>query len=99
MGNVFRFSSESFNEDCKPNVRHGEARTIRPRNQLLAKLETTGSTGTGEPLRTSRAIEVLERIAAPEARQLLTKLAAGAPGAEPTREAKAALERLTKRGN
>jgi WD40 repeat protein len=60
--------------------------------QLLAKLETTGSTG--EPLRTSRAIEALERIATPEARQLLTKLAAGAPGAEQTREAKAALKRL-----
>jgi RNA polymerase sigma factor (sigma-70 family) len=65
--------------------------------QLLARLETTGSTSKGEPLRASRAIEVLERIATPEARQLLTKLIAGAPNADQTREAKAALERLAKR--
>jgi RNA polymerase sigma factor (sigma-70 family) len=63
--------------------------------QLLARLETAGATG--EVLRTSRAIEILERIATPEARQLLQKLAASAPGAQQTREAKAALERLEHR--
>jgi WD40 repeat protein len=65
--------------------------------QLLAELETPGVTGKGEPLRTFRALEALEHIATPEARQLLTKLAGGAPGAEQTREARAALERLAKR--
>jgi hypothetical protein len=52
-----------------------------------------------EPTRSSlgglRAIEVLEHIAMPDARQLLQKLAAGNPDARLTREAKAALERLT----
>jgi hypothetical protein len=36
----------------------------------------------------------LERIGTPEARQLLKRLATGAPGARLTREAKASLERL-----
>jgi RNA polymerase sigma factor (sigma-70 family) len=40
-----------------------------------------------------RTIEVLEHAATPEARQFLQKLAAGAPDAHLTREAKAALER------
>jgi WD40 repeat protein len=47
-----------------------------------------------ETLRSMRTIEILEHTATPEARQLLQKLAAGAPDARLTREAKAALERL-----
>jgi len=43
------------------------------------------------------AIEVLERIGTPPARQMLEKLAAGADGARLTREARASLERLNKR--
>jgi len=49
-----------------------------------------------ETLRGVRAVESLEHIATPEARQVLQKLADGAP-ASLTREAKAALERLAKR--
>jgi hypothetical protein len=60
--------------------------------QLLAKLEDYGTAG--EPLRQARAIECLERIATPEARQLLQKLAEGVTGVWLTREAKAALQRL-----
>jgi WD40 repeat protein len=61
--------------------------------RLLAAL----SAWTGERLRVSRAVAVLEQIATPEARRLLEDLAAGAPEALPTREAKAALERLARR--
>ena len=50
----------------------------------------------GESLRACRAIEALERIATPEARQLLDQLAAGAPGAITTTASEAALQRLTK---
>jgi hypothetical protein len=50
-----------------------------------------------ERLRGMRAVEVLERIGSAEARQILVKLAAGAPTARLTREAKGSLERLTKR--
>jgi WD40 repeat protein len=48
----------------------------------------------GEPLRTVRAIQVLERIGTPAAREVLRSLARGEPEARETREAKAALERL-----
>src|SRR5262249_40919070 len=47
----------------------------------------------GERLRTLRAIEVLERLDTPEARELLKTLADGAPEARLTEAAKAALKR------
>jgi hypothetical protein len=50
----------------------------------------------GQTLRSLRAIEVLEHLATPEARQVLQKLAEGAPNVRLTREAKAALARLEK---
>jgi WD40 repeat protein len=51
----------------------------------------------GALLRSLRAMEVLEQIATPEARQLLETLAAGAPQATLTRDAKATLERMARR--
>jgi WD40 repeat protein len=48
----------------------------------------------GERLRMIRAVEVLERIGTPEARQLLQALADGAPGALLTTTAQTALQRL-----
>jgi WD40 repeat protein len=50
-----------------------------------------------ERLRSVRAIEVLERIGTPEARQVLEGLAKGAPGARLTQESQAAVQRLGKR--
>jgi hypothetical protein len=47
----------------------------------------------GERLRAERAVEVLERIGTPEARQVLRALAGGAPAALLTRSAQAALRR------
>jgi hypothetical protein len=47
----------------------------------------------GDRLRVYRAVEVLERIGTPDARRLLTTLAAGAPGALLATSAEAALKR------
>jgi dipeptidyl aminopeptidase/acylaminoacyl peptidase len=58
--------------------------------QLLEKLEG------GEALRLERTMAALERMGTPEARTFLESLARGAAGARLTREAKAALERLSR---
>jgi hypothetical protein len=63
--------------------------------QLLAALDGRPS---GERLRVLRAVEVLECIGSPAARRTLKRLAGGAPEAQLTREAKAALERLESEG-
>jgi len=62
--------------------------------QLLDRLD--GPISTPEDLRIIRAVEVLERIANPEARELLARLAKGAPAARLTLESSASLARLTK---
>jgi WD40 repeat protein len=70
---------------------------LRRRAQdLLARLE--GSTETPERRRVLRAIEILERLATPDARGLLARLANEATEAEMAREARASLQRLGKRG-
>ena len=61
--------------------------------QLLSRLEEWSP----ERLRILRALEALEHGATPEARRLLEALAAGAPEARLTQEAKASLLRLAKR--
>ncbi len=50
-----------------------------------------------EVLRTLRAIAALERVGTPEARAVLETLARGNPGAIETRDAKLAIDRLTRR--
>ena len=47
-----------------------------------------------ERLRLVRAIEVLERVGTPEAKELLRTIAQGAPGALPTWQAQNALDNL-----
>jgi hypothetical protein len=59
---------------------------------LLQKLEAKSPSV--EQLRPLRAVELLEQIATPEARQLLEALAGGSRDAGLTRDARAALERL-----
>jgi RNA polymerase sigma factor (sigma-70 family) len=63
--------------------------------ELLEKLE--GVPVSPDTLQQTRAIAVLERIGTLEAQQTLKSLAQGMPEARITREAKASLERLTKR--
>jgi RNA polymerase sigma factor (sigma-70 family) len=61
---------------------------------LLAALEESGPP-TADEVQQLRAVTVLERAGTPEARTLLAELAGGAPDARLTREARAALGRLT----
>jgi hypothetical protein len=72
----------------KPSL---EAR--RRLEELLAKLDSWS----GERLRAQRTTTVLEHIGTAEARQILEKLAKGAPEAQWTIEAKASLKRLAER--
>src|SRR5262249_18903524 len=65
--------------------------------QLLAKAETARLRVDPLLLRSLRALEVLERIANPEARKVLQTLAKGNPQARLTQEAQAVLGRLAKR--
>jgi hypothetical protein len=59
---------------------------------LLAQLDRSAGW-----LRTLRALQVVESVGTPEARQLLESLAKGAPDARLTREAQASLRRLARR--
>ena len=69
--------------------------TIETRLRVEALLDKlTGGTLTAEQLRVVRSVEALERAATAEAREVLRALAGGAAGALPTREARAALDRL-----
>ena len=63
--------------------------------QLVNRLVNQRHSMTGDRLRNFRAIEILEQIGPPEARQLLEMLSRGASGALLTQEAKAALARLS----
>jgi HEAT repeat protein len=62
---------------------------------ILAKLG--GPVTSSEQLRTLRAIEALEHIGTPEARQVLEKLATGAAGARETEDARRSVERLKRK--
>lgn len=65
--------------------------------ELLKVIVDLRSRPAGERLRAYRAVEVLEQIATPEARQLLVALARGAAGGSLTRAAQASLARLERR--
>jgi hypothetical protein len=76
----------------KPSV---EAR--RRLEALLEKQSREWQNPSSERLRTLRAVEVLEHIGTPEARQVLETLAKGAPEARLTQEAAESLQRLSRR--
>ena len=71
------------------------AETRRRAGELLDGL--TEAHPSPQLLRTIRAVETLERMNTPEARDILKSLAAGALQAHMTQEAKATLDRLAKR--
>lgn len=67
-------------------------------DELLRVIVDERSRSSGDRLRGLRAVEILEQIDTPAARQLLQTLARGAAGALLTREAQASLTRLERRG-
>jgi hypothetical protein len=72
--------------------------TLEARKRIEELLEGVRvSAASPEKLRVFRAVEVLEHIGTPAARDVLKTLADGASEARLTREAKASLERLSKR--
>src|SRR5262249_33925892 len=84
---------EKLGAGIEPNLREAlkgepteEARTRV--QQILGRMES------GSSVRGSRALEVLERIGSPEAKEVLQSLAKGASEALLTKEAQASLERL-----
>jgi WD40 repeat protein len=73
-----------------------ESAPLETRRRLERVLERIESEPIpGETVRAVRAVEILERIGGREASALLEALAAGNPEGRPTREARAALRRLT----
>src|SRR5262249_23559723 len=72
--------------------------SLEARRRLEALLDKVqGALVAGERLRSVRAVETLEQIGTPEARQLLESLAKGAPGARLTQEATESFQRLKSR--
>jgi RNA polymerase sigma factor (sigma-70 family) len=86
----------SAGQALRQALRNQASPEVRARvGALLEKLPT--STLPPEDLQTLRALEALEVMATPEARKLLSVVARGSPDSWQTQEAKASLERLTKR--
>src|SRR5262249_9621707 len=86
-------AAESALRDAKQTSASAEVR--RRATDLLAELEK--STLQPEDLRAVRAVEVMERLATPDARTLLGALAKGDPTAQLTQAAEQALKRLASR--
>jgi WD40 repeat protein len=70
--------------------------TDEQRRRIGQLLEAAAQDRSPETLRGVRAVEVLEGLGTPQARQLLEALARGAPGVRLTEEARAALRRLAR---
>jgi WD40 repeat protein len=93
---------EELGELARPALRRTLANkpTLEVRRRverLLEELDQARQFPSPDRRRLLRALEVLERIGSPEARQLFATLAKGSPEAWLTREANDALERLDRR--
>jgi hypothetical protein len=93
---------ERLGETAEPALRRTldgrpSAEVRRRINLLLEGLRTQRLWPPPERLRLSRALDVLEQLGTTEAREILRDLARGAPEAELTVQAKAALDRLPPR--
>src|SRR5262249_61660266 len=93
---------EDPGERAEPALRQTLANkpTLEMRRRVQAVLEhLRGPVTRPELLQSLRAVAVLEDIGTPEARKLLDELTKGAAESRLTREAKASLQRLERRGD
>jgi WD40 repeat protein len=89
---------EKMGESAEPALRRAlEGKAFAETQQRLQQLINKAERWTAERLQTWRAVEVLDHIGTPEARQVLQVLAKGLPEARLTRAAQETLERLSRR--
>jgi WD40 repeat protein len=91
---------KQLGERAEPGLREAlkDKLSLEARKRVEDLLESVRMLSTTpERLRELRAVEVLEHIGTPEARQVLQTLAKGAPTARLTREARQSLQRIAKR--
>jgi hypothetical protein len=89
-------SADQAETSLRKALASGPSPEVRGRVKgLLERLE--GATPSPEGLRVLRAVDVLERVGIPAAKEVIERLARGAPEARLTQDAKASLERLSKR--
>jgi hypothetical protein len=91
---------EKLGELAEPRLRKlmTEPATLEVRQRAKGLLDRlTQSVVPPEKRQAIRAVEALEYMATPQARELLQQLAGGAPGARLTREAAGSLKRLAER--
>jgi hypothetical protein len=93
---------EKLGRGTEPALRRvlagGPSAEVRRRAEaLLERLESNPVPAGGEEIRQLRAVEVLGRIGTPEARRVLEALAGVAAEGRLTQEARAALDRLTRK--
>jgi hypothetical protein len=87
--------AEVIEDPLKKALRQTRSAEVRRRIEgVLGKVKGERLSPLPDRVRAARAVEVLERIDDCAARRLLANLAAGAPEAQLTVEAKSALERL-----
>jgi hypothetical protein len=89
---------QQLGEQAEPALR--KALAAKPSLEVTRRLQALldrveRQTLTAAQLHALRAVEVLEHVGTAEARTVLRSLAAGAPAARLTREAKASLQRLS----
>jgi hypothetical protein len=87
---------QAFGDPAKSPLKKALAQRPGPEVQRRLERILEALTPTEERLHKLRAIEVLERIATPEATDVLRRLSGGDRQATLTREAKAALERASR---
>jgi hypothetical protein len=89
---------ERIGEDAVPALRKAlESKPSVEARRRIDSVHKKPRTLAPETLQALRAVEVLENIGTPDARQLLESLAQGAPEASLTLKAKASLERLAQK--